>query len=184
MRPALPWIIALVGSVMINGVLVGYLLHRTTDGPRWHVRVPHDGQMPTRGGPPGRAGFDLRGFVESLPEAARDEARSRLRASFAEMRDIAMDGRAARRELDALLVAEDFDADAVAAAMERMRQSQRAVEARIEMIVLDVVAELDAETRAAALQAGRERIGHSAMHRRGTPRDGREGPPPPPRDRH
>ncbi|RKQ95273.1 periplasmic heavy metal sensor [Maricaulis maris] len=179
MRPALPWIIALVGSVLINGALVGYLVHRSTDGPRWQLRQEYEPGTPPRGGPTGRGGFDLRGFVEALPDEARDEARSRLRDSFAGMRDIVGEGRDARRELDALLVAEEFDADAVAAAMARMRESQRTMEARIEAVVLDVVAGLDAETRAAALQAGRDRIGREARGRRGPRRDRRDEPRPP-----
>ena len=179
MRPALPWIIALVGSVLINGALVGYLVHRTADGPRWYVRERLDSELPEGRGPRAQPGFDLRGFVEALPVAARDEARLRLRASFADMRDIALAGMVARRELDALLVAEDFDAEAVAAAMDRMRESQRAVEARIEAVVLQVVSELDAETRAAALQAGRDRIGRDARDRHGPRHDRRDTMPPP-----
>ncbi len=178
MRPGLPWIIALIGSVLINGALVGYLVHSTSDGPEWRVRAPGSDGHHARGDRPGRGGFDLRGFVEALPEASRQEARERLRADFDEMRGLARDGRAARRELDALLVAEEFDTEAVAAAMAQFRNTQREVEARIEAIVLDVVADLDAETRTAALQAGRERMG-----RRGPPPDGhrhrrpQDGPP-------
>lgn len=207
MRPALPWIVALVGSVLINGALVGYLVHRTADGPRWHLRdgsdhamMRHDarggpGSPGSPDGPGGRPGFDLRSFVDALPAEARDEARRRLRETFSDVRERGRESIEARRELDTLLVAEDFDADAVAAAMERMRTSQRAVEARIEAVVLDVVADLDAETRAAALQAGRERIGRERFGRRGPPRegfgrerrpgeprpdDGRDSPPPGP----
>ncbi|MDF1768816.1 periplasmic heavy metal sensor [Maricaulis sp.] len=194
MRPSLPWITALIGSVLINGALVGYLVHHTTDGPDWQMRVPAPDSGPGRGGAPGRGGFDLRGFVEALPEASRQEARVRLRASFADMGDLARDGRLARRQLDTLLVADEFDTEAVAQAMAELRQIQREVEARIEAVVLDVVSELDAETRAAALQAGRDRMGRRGPppggHRRHGPRDGqrdgqRDGPrdgPPPTRD--
>jgi len=181
MRPSLPWIIALVGSVLINGVLVGYVVHRAADGPRWQMRESHPGRIHERSGPPGRHGFDLRGFVEALPDEARAEARSRLRDSFSDMGGTARAGMEARRELDALLTAEDFDAGAVAAAMDRMREHQRAMEARVEAVVLDVVADLDAETRAAALQAGRARIGRDPGRRRGPPRGHHDGPPPPPR---
>lgn len=177
MRPALPWIIALVGSVLINGALVGYLVHRTADGPSWQPpRSPVEG--PARsGGPGGRQGFDLRRFVEALPDEARTEARRRLRETFTDMRGTGVEVVEARRELDALLVAEVFDADAVADAMARMHASQRAVEMRIEAVVLEVVAGLDAETRASALQAGRERMGRRGPPRDGRGRPGREGPP-------
>ncbi|WP_323762916.1 periplasmic heavy metal sensor [Maricaulis sp.] len=174
MRPALPWIIALVGSVLINGALVGYLVHHSADGPRWQSERPSPEGANRRGGPGGRQGFDLRGFVEALPEEARTEARNRLRATFSEMRGVGFEVVETRRELNALLVAEEFDAEAVADVMARMHASQRAVEMRIEAVVLEVVAGLDAETRAAALQAGRERMG-----RHGPPRDRREGPPQP-----
>ncbi|WP_304072878.1 periplasmic heavy metal sensor [Maricaulis maris] len=175
MRPALPWIIALVGSVLINGALAGYVVHRTADGPRWQMPSPETREVGRRAGPGSRQGFDLRSFVDALPDEARAEARARLRDAFLDMRGPGRDAMDVRRELDALLVAEEFDAEAVADAMARMHASQRAIEMQIETIVLDVVAGLDAETRAAALQAGRERIG-----RRGPPRDRRrEGPPPP-----
>jgi len=176
MRPALPWIIALVGSVLINGALAGYVVHRTADGPRWQMPSPDEREAGRRGRPNARQGFDLRNFVEALPDEARGEARRRLRDAFSELREPGFETMDIRRELDALLVAETFDAEAVADAMEQLHVRQRAIEMRIEAVVLDVVAGLDAETRAAALQAGRARIG-----RRGPPRDRRRDGPPPPR---
>ncbi|MCR9268037.1 MAG: hypothetical protein NXI03_10750, partial [Alphaproteobacteria bacterium] len=42
MRPSTPWIIALLVSVLANGALAGFLIHRTADGPDWRPRHAHD----------------------------------------------------------------------------------------------------------------------------------------------
>lgn len=167
MRPSTPWIIALLASVLANGVLAGFVLHRTADGPDW--RPPRGLEVDGgRGGPD----FDLRGFMFALPEDARLEARERMRADWDEIRTLFEDSRAAREEVETLMRAQAFDREAVAAALQRMRDTRQRMEAHMEGVLLDIVEDLDAETRAAALEAGRR--GHFRRRFHDGP-DGRHG---------
>ncbi len=185
MKPSTPWIIALLVSVLVNGARAGFVIHRTADGPDWRLRHDHDGAHHDRrrGGPGGPAdGFDMRSFLFALPEQARDEARTRLRAGFEEMRPLMADSRESRSRLETLLVAETLDQDAIADELAAMREVRLALELHLEAVVLDIIADMEPEVRAAAIEAGRGR-----WHRRGGPDGPRgDGPPPggmpPPRD--
>jgi len=186
-KPTTPWIVALLVSVLANGVLAGFVIHRTSDGPDWRPRPHHDEDRhregrERRGGP--ADGFDMRSFLFALPDEAREEARSRLRDSLDEMRPAFAANREARAQLEALLVADTLDPDAVAAELERMREARLMLELNLESVVLDIISDMDPEVRAAAIEAGRGR-----WHRRSRPdgprdgyRDGhpphRDGPPP------
>jgi uncharacterized membrane protein len=156
--------------VLANGVLVGFVLQRTADGPDW--RPPHGaGEHGGRGGPD----FDLRGFMFALPEEARAEARERMRADWEEIRTLFRESRRAREDVEALMRAEDFDREAVAAALQRMRETRQRMETHMEGVLLDIVGDLDAQTRAAALEAGRQR--HFRRHRRDHDAPHRRPPP-------
>ncbi|WP_300543434.1 periplasmic heavy metal sensor [Maricaulis sp.] len=167
MKPSTPWIIALLASVLINGVLAGFVLHRTADGPDWR---PHheDGPGSHRHRRGGR-GFEMREFVFALPEDARREVRERLRANMDEVRGLFRESRAAREELETLLTAQTVDREAVAHALQRMRDARTQLENGMEAVVLDILVELDADTRAAALEA---------LHGDRGPRFRRHRPPP------
>ena len=67
------WIVLLLISVGVNGALIGAGARSWFDpGP---VAAPQEGSAgPSRG-------FNLRAFVEALPEEARQDARSRVRAA-------------------------------------------------------------------------------------------------------
>lgn len=171
MRPSTPWIIALLASVLVNGVLAGFVLHRTADGPDWRLahRIDGDGRREYSRGP----GFDLRGFMYALPEDARSEARERMRDDMDDIRALFAESRAASEEAEALMRAESFDREAVAAALQRMRDARESMEIHMEGVLLDIVGNLDAQTRAAAIEAGR------SHHRRIRFHDRRDGPPPP-----
>ena len=99
--------------------------------------------------------------------------RREMRARFEATRLAQADAR--RAVLD-----EPYDPEAVQAAFDHLRATRMTMESAVEAVVLDIVADLDAETRMAAIEAGRER-----PHRRG-PRRERRGPPrggPPPDER-
>lgn len=90
-------------------------------------------------------------------------------------------GAEAREDFENAVRAETFDRDAAADALERLRASRETLELGLQDVMLDLMSELDAETRTGMLEATRERDGYG--HRR--PRDDRgEGPqgdrPPPP----
>jgi len=182
LKPSTPWIAALLVSVLANGVMAGFLLHRTTEGPDWRQAEDGDrGRGERRHHDSRRAGFDMRDMLFALPEDAREEARQRGRDNIDEIRALFARSREAREDFENAVRAETFDRDAAADALERLRASRETLELGLQDVMLDLMSELDAETRTGMLEATRERDGYG--HRR--PRDDRgEGPqgdrPPPP----
>ena len=171
MKPSPVWLIVLVLSVLANGVLIGFLAHQSADGPQWSAgREAAGGPQSGDRGP--RAAFDMRGFVRALPPEAREATFNQVRDTFDDMGPLIEDAGTARREVEALMIADSFDAEAVAAALDRLHASHRAIERRVEGTVLTVLDGLDAETRRAALQAGIDRPGFDPDRSR------RAGPPP------
>nr|WP_275297557.1 periplasmic heavy metal sensor [Maricaulis parjimensis] len=170
-----------MASVLVNGALAGFVIHRTSDGPDW--RPPHDREDGRRhgdrddrrrGGDPSN-GFDMRSFLFALPEEARAEARGRLREGLREMRPMMEANRGARERLEALLVADELDQDAIAAELAAMRDVRLAMELHLETVVLDIISDMEPDVRAAAIEAGRGR-----WSRRDRPGDSRRGDRPPP----
>jgi uncharacterized membrane protein len=154
-KQSTPWIVALLVSVLINGGLAGFILHRTADGPAWRVSQsgpPAGGDM--RRGGAGR--FNVRGFIHALPEEHRRAAQERMRSEADVMRDLMRTAHEARVNAEAVLAAEPFDDQAVREALAEMRSTRLAAEAHIEGVVIEIVADLDNETRNAALRAGRQ----------------------------
>lgn len=174
MNRALPWIIALLISLTANGVMTGIVLHRVVGSPHVTDVVPHGAHRPHRrppeGGRPG--GFNVRAFARSLPEDQRALARERFEAERGRFRELMLEARAAQREAEAAMLAEPYDPEAAAAALDTLRERRFAIEAAMEDIVLDLVADLPPDARLEALAAGRRQRGPG--HRRGGQR-----PPPP-----
>lgn len=109
MKPSTPWIMALLASVLMNGVLAGFVLHRTADGPDWTPDQRH-GESRRPPGPRGSGlGMDLRDLVFAMPEEAREEARQRARDNIAEFRPLFEQARTAREDFEAAMRAETFD---------------------------------------------------------------------------
>lgn len=184
MRSPTPWIAALLVSVLVNGALIGFVLHNNADGPSW--RAAHEaspGSGPPRGGP--MSGFDVRGFLAALPEAEREIASRRLHENMETMRGMGRQAYEARRQADAVLAAEPFDAAAAQAALAHVREIRLGFETQMEAALIEVFAGLDPDVRAAALEAartssfrGRHRPGSRRHHdgpRHGGP-DRQEGP--------
>jgi len=186
-KPSIPWIIALLASVLINGVLAGFVLHRTADGPDWRSGGGHhDGDGRHHRGRRS-AGYDLRDLLYALPEEARREARERARDDIVEIRALFDEARAARDEFDTVMRAQEFDRAGAEAALQRMRDAREALELHLQDNVLDLVADLDAQTRTRILEERREdrrrrfRRGHDGPGHDGPPPDGDglpDGPPP------
>ena len=152
------WIVLLLGSVLLNGVLIGAAARDGfgAAGAEGSERSERTG----RGGP--RGGFDLRGFVEALPEDVRADTRTRFDAVRPELRGLGRDAYRARRSALEALGAEGFQVETAAMARGEARQARNAFEAATERVVLEAVADLDAETRSEALRAA---LGPRAMRR-------------------
>lgn len=176
MKPSTPWIVALLVSVLANGVLAGFLVHRTTEGPDWRGERHHEGGE-RRHHDARKAGFDLRDLLYALPDDVRREARERARDDIGEIRALFDEARAARDEFDTVMRAEDFDREGAEAALQRMRDAREALELHLQDNVLGLVGDLDAGTRARILEERRE--DRRRRFRRGPdgPR-GEDGPPP------
>lgn len=181
MRSPTPWIAALLVSVLVNGALIGFLLHRSADRPSWHP-THREGPMsgPPREGP--LSGFDVRGFLAALPEAEREIAERQLHESMAAMRSVGREAYQARRRAQDVLEAEPFDAAAARAALGEVREIRLGFETQMEASLIDILDGLDPEIRAAALEAGRRqpfqgRHGRGfRRHEDGARQDGPEGP--------
>lgn len=176
MRPSTPWIIALLASVLINGVLAGFVLHRTADGPDWRRGADHDGDAPHHRGRRS-AGYDLRDLLYALPDDVRREARERARDDIEDIRALFDEARAARDDFDTAMRAERFDREAAADALQRLREVRETLELNLQEDVLDLVGDLDAQTRARILEERREDRHRRFRRRHDGP--GQEGPPPP-----
>lgn len=175
MKPSTPWIVALLVSVLANGVLAGFVVHRTMEGPDWRSER-HDEGGRDRHHDRRTAGFDLRDLLYALPEEARREARERARDDIEDIRALFDEARAARSAFDTVMRAEDFDREAAEAALQRMRDAREALELHLQDNVLDLVAGLDAQTRTRILE---QRSEDRRRFRRGHDGPGREpdGPP-------
>lgn len=175
MTRALPWIVALLISLTANGVMTGLVLHQVVGGPRIDSGRPHDGHRPPQGevrqsGP----GFNIRAFMRNLPEEQREIARDRFETERETIRGLMIDARDAQLAAEQALSATPYDPEAAAAALNDLRERRFAIERAFEAIVLDVIADLPAEERMRAMQAGRR---GPPPHRRGTRGDDRRPPP-------
>jgi uncharacterized membrane protein len=167
-----PWIIALIVSVLVNGALIGFVAQRQL-APAPPVVERPDGP----GAEAGPRGFNVRRFIAALPPEYRRTARLRMREEAPRSRELMREAYVARREAEVAMMAEPFDPDAAQLALQRMRTSRHAVEAHIEGVLIELVADLDADTRARVLREARGR-GFRPDGERPGPR--RRPPPPPP----
>jgi uncharacterized membrane protein len=182
MTRAAPWIIALLVSVLVNGLLAGFVWHRTSGGPDWNparMERPHGppGRPPGGEGGPPPGGFNARGFIDTLPPAQRREAMRRFREEAPVVRELTRQAAQARLDAQETLIADPYDPEAAAAALTEMRERQNAIQAHIEGMVVELIADLDPETRQAALEAGRRRFEDLRDRRRMRRPDGPPGGP-------
>lgn len=178
MNRALPWIVALIISLMANGVMTGLVLHQLAGRPHLSDILDHDRpHMPPEGrGDRRDGGFNIRAFVRNLPQEQRDIARERFDAQRETIRGLMFQARDAQIAAQAAMAATPYDPDAVAEALNELRTTRFEIEELFEAVVLDVVADLPPDQRMQAMQAGRRGPPHGPGRRRG-PDDGR-GPPP------
>lgn len=140
------WVALLVVSVLLNGVLIGVLVQRAASQPELlssHHReasLDHDR-------------FDPRSFLHALPENRREDARRDLHNAMQHMHPLMREAGEARRAARDALAAEPFDREAAIAALARARTARAAMQAHGEAIVLDIVSDLDPQTRRRVLAA-------------------------------
>lgn len=120
-------------------------------------------------------GFDLRSFLQALPE----DQRARAREVFQDNRATTMASMQAVIEtritaMDSLLT-DEFDPEQVAALFAEARDARSAMEAQTEGVILQILAELSLEERDAALVAALEPMRNGPMRRPGF--GGPNGPP-------
>lgn len=150
-------IVSLIANALLIGVLIGGGLGQRKAGP-----------------PPSAVGQEesiIRGIDRALPDEERREVRQIFRRAFADSRDERVRVRNARRALGRLMNAEQYDAEAVRAGFEELREADAAMKARMHNLIADQFGTLSAEQRRVIL-----RESNRADRRRGDR-------PPPPRDR-
>lgn len=176
MTRALPWIIALLISLTANGVMTGLVLHQVIGGPRVDSIQPGDSYQPRHRNERRYSGgrFSIRAFMHNLPDEQRAIVRQRFSEERADIRQLMMEARAAQLAAEQMLSATPYDAEAVAGALNHLRERRFEIESAFEAIVLDVVADLPAEERLQALEAGRRGL---PRHRRGRNTGEWQGPP-------
>ena len=142
-----PWIVLLLVSVALNGVLIGATARDRFAPAAAPVAGETGGERRDEGFRPRRGGFDIQGFVSALPEVEREAARERFEAARPELRRLAREAFQARQAADDALSAEPLDAQAALDALAAARTARSALEARTEAIVLEAAASVDPETR-------------------------------------
>ncbi|MDG1418551.1 MAG: periplasmic heavy metal sensor [Maricaulis sp.] len=175
MKQPTPWIIALLVSVLLNGALIGFMWHRSADRPSWVASTGQIGGQETRRENRRRGGFNVRAFVQALPEQARAHARQRMRANMPQARELMQQARQSRLDAEAIMSRTPFDPDAAGAAMDEMHASRRLAEGFVEGLVLELVADLEPEQREQALAAGRQGRGGPLRGRRRGPTPAERG---------
>lgn len=164
------WIILLLVSVLLNGVLLGFGA-RTWFGPE---------QTPAVSQQDGARGFNMRAFIAALPEEHRLEARELMRAERQALRQQFRNIGRARAEARAIMNADVFDPEAAAQALERVREAEALIQARSEVVIFQIVDRLTPEERRAVLRQSM-RAPRGGPPRRGPRGEGPLGEPSPER---
>lgn len=140
------WVVLLLVSVLINGVLIGMAAKRglEADHKAHHATTDHTQRVR-----PGA--FDPRRFLRALPEEYRAEVREQMRAARPEISSLYEDVRQSRAAVQEAMAAEPFDAVAVTQALDAARAARDRLERRGEAFMLEVAAGLPVEIRHQAL---------------------------------
>lgn len=148
---------ALLGSVALNGLLGGILLG-SKDKPDY---IAQTGQA--RGGPTGA-------IVGVLPPERRKELlRDTMSGSRGEMRESMRAVGEARQEVRELMMGEDFNSEALRAALSELHAREARLMEMTDDITIDILSQMTAEERKLAVEAKDRR-------RRGMRRGGQNRP--------
>lgn len=137
------WIVLLLVSVLANGVLIG------AGARTWFSEeATREEILEAR-----RGGFQLRAFVEALPEDQRLAAREQARLARREFRGLVREVALTRRAAAEAMLADPFDQQAAADALAQARGARAALERATETRILEIAAGLEPEERRAAFEA-------------------------------
>ena len=162
------WMALLIGSVLLNGVLLGVTLQRSfSPSAPSHVRSETVAS-------PGR--FNGPAFIQALPEDVREDARERLRQSRSVLGGLMRTAVQTRVEAMTLMQSETATEEDILQALQRARQARNEVEARGEIFVMEIIAGLEPEDRVRALNAAYSRDFGRHRMRRPPPPPGEDGP--------
>ncbi len=160
--------IVLAVSLGLNFFMAGFLLHDVIRPPS--PPPPLAGDFRGLNNPRG-----LIGAAMALPPETRRAFRRSFQERLPDMRIQHREMRSKREELRALVEADEWDADAVAAKMEEIRMLHARQREAFDKAFVDAVGSLSGEDRRRMIEAAMQ----MRMQRRGK-RDGRMKPPPPP----
>ena len=153
-------IVSLIANALLIGVLIGGGLGQRKAGPSPAVMGQEQALM--------------RGIDRALPSEERREVRQIFRRAYADSRAERVRVRNARRALGKLMNANPYDADAVRAGFEELREADAAMKARMHDLIAEQFGALSAEQRRAVL-----RNSTSGERRRGERPPPGDRPPPP-----
>jgi len=157
------WIIALLASVLLNGLLIGAGAHRWLGGGgdyKYASRMDAD----VRGLDASRS-FDPRRFMQSVPESYRDQFQNQMAEARPEIIQLWREARDKRQAALLLMMDEPFDPVAVTQALDEARQARQRMEQRAEALVLEIAQTLPADIRRQALLDARQGYGRDGGRR-------------------
>lgn len=123
----------LLASLVINGLLGGYLIGRQAGPPHW--------RMPPMAGEPATLTFG------TVPPPLREAMRAELRERRSEVRPRFETLRNARGELRDAIGAEPFDPKRLEAAFAALRNAQGTLQVELHAVAVEVVGKMSAEER-------------------------------------
>ena len=135
--------IVLLASLLINALLIGIL------ATHWfHARNERHGDYSLSPGLP-----SIHGLSRELDDTARDDLRQRFGTRRDAIRGVMRNAHESRRGVVAAMRAEPFDADALASAFAAQRQSDMAVAAAIQSVLVEFAKARNTDDRQALLRA-------------------------------
>lgn len=132
-RTATATLVALVLSVCLNVFIAGLIAGRVSRGDAV---------------PPANVGGGLERFMATVPAEARPTIRQALRDNGSGLRELVAGVRSARRDAAVIVAAEPFDRAAFEAALSRVRDRSRALEAAVHGVISEAIEQLPAGVRA------------------------------------
>lgn len=171
-KPRRLWLYA---SVALNLLLAGVLIGHLASGPRHHEGIKH--------APPAMAVRDVGfAFMRALPEERRREVKQKMKAQFGEVKPLFEESIAARKEAFALLEKDGVTKEELKTAFSKVRDIDVKVTTRTADFFSQVVVDIPAAERKAAVAEMRKRwTARENLRWKGADGD-RRGPPngPPP----
>ncbi len=157
--------IALLVSVALNllvlgaagGMFVANMRHQATSVHEPPAPRPSDLRTPPHVGAPQNFRFNPRVFIRALPKDERRLAIRKMRQAARPHQQLNRDIRKTRIELGKLLAADPLDDAKVEATLARLRTLDTQAQEMGQMIILDILRDLDPQTRRQVIAAASRR---------------------------